>query len=60
MDRYPPYSGRRKVTKSGNSLVISLPKEGMTQIGIDPDEIESKEVRARLTEEGEYRVDLAD
>jgi len=60
MDPIPPYSGRRKVTKSGNSLVVSLPKDEMSDVGIDPEEIESKRVRAQLTEEGEYRIDLAD
>jgi len=62
MQRFYPYSGRRSVTRSGNSFVISLPQEEIVdEFGVDLDELadsETQKLRAKLTEEGEFIVDI--
>jgi antitoxin component of MazEF toxin-antitoxin module len=56
-DVNPDYVGSRKMSKSGDSTVVTLPKRDLRQIGIDVEELEGDYLKCRV-EDGEFIVDL--
>lgn len=53
------YLGLRKVHKSGNSLVVSIPLEEAEACGLDRDDLVGNKF-ARLKDDGRFCVDLCD
>ena len=52
-----PYSGRRKVVDHGTSVTVTIPKQGLDELGIERDDIIGSSLPATV-ENGEFRVDL--
>ena len=52
----------RKIRQSGDSIVMSVPKKALRELGISPEEIEeqSKTVRVLVDESGDMSVSLSD
>lgn len=44
--------------QSGNSLTISLPKQEIEDLDIDPEDLLGENVSAMLTKDGRYIIDL--
>jgi hypothetical protein len=57
MGKQPDYVGSRKMTKSGDSMVVTLPKRELRQKGLDVEDLEGTYRKCRVVD-GEFIVDL--
>ena len=54
------YVATRKLRKEGNSIAVSLPKNGFRECGLDPDSIANGKafIEFKLTEEGKLVITI--
>lgn len=57
MAGYGPYSGTRTVIDNGTSVHVTIPKEGLDALGIEPEDIAGEDLPATV-ENGEFKLNL--
>lgn len=61
MSGHSRFSGTRRIQRIGNSLGITLDKEGLEEMGHNPDDLEGEDIHAELdADSGRLVAELPD
>lgn len=52
------FAGARTVIGQGDSIMVSLPKKEVQELGHDPEDLVGQTIMTQMNDEGEFRADL--